>query len=629
MKSSTLLQIIFFFLCFSLTANTSDNSQRKKILYIDSYNANIWSASIQRGIHSILDNHPEIELHTFHMDTKKSDSEAHIEKAALKAKKIIEEWRPDIVLFSDDNAAKYLVVPYFMNSDIPFIFGGINNNASQYNFPPENITGIVEVIPLADTYNILKPYLKGSRIGFIGCDNVTSHTTYDYLTGSENMKFAATRFAKNFAELKEAFIELQSQVDALQLYDTYSVDGFNVEEMIDFAHKHTIIPTFGSSYTTILHTLLGTPKIGEEQGEWMANTALEVLKGKKIKDIPITKNKRAKIYLNLPIAKILGIKFPIELLDSSYLIVKKPGRILYMDLYYPNSSLLQNNSEIKKGLLLSLNIQQVAPDIFDNTQSEVELKLFHEDIENNSDLTYILKLKQNFLRVMREYNPEVIITTYNNTVQLLLNQISPEFNTPIIICGLDWDIFFKNTLHKNIIVQKNFQLLKKAINLAYQYSSGKKVGYIALNSQNANLSLQELVKKTGIKFSLGELVDTWDSLQKSFLKLQKRVDVICFFEICKVRDWDNEEARKFFADNTTIPTIAFSSLSNNFALIYIKQLALEQGWVAGKTALSIIFPDEEPQIPDSIYKSSTLNINPEILKHLQFNNKISSNTAIR
>ena len=631
MKLSSPLLFFIFLLCLSLTADASANSQKKKVLYVDSYNANIWSATIEKGIHSVFDKHPEIELRVFHMDTKQSNSEEQNKASALNAKNIIDEWQPDIVLFSDDNAAKYLVAPYFRNSKIPFIFGGINYDSSHYNFPPESITGMIETHMLEDTYKILRPYIKGNRIGFIGCDNLTSHKTYNTLTSTGNKKFSAVRFVKTFSELKKSFIELQSEVDALMLYDTYSVANFNLEEMIDFSLKHTIIPTFGTSYTTIKHTLLGTPEIGEEHGTWMANTALEIFNGKKIITIPTTINKSARLYLNMPIAKKLGIKFPIELLDSAYLIVDKPGKILYLNLFNQDTSQLQSNAEIRKGLLLSLKIQPISGNVFDDTRSDIEFKAFSREIKKNSDPADIHNLQTELDLLINKYQPSVIITTYNDTVQKLLDHIPPEFTIPVIICGPDWDISFKNTLKKNIIVQKNYQLLKKALKLAHQYSTGKKIGYLAISDNDSSRSLQELTKNTGINFSAGEFIDSWDSLKENFLKLQKKVDIICFFNICKIKDWDKDKARSFFMKNTTVPTIAFSPQSNGFSLIYIRQLALEQGWIAGKTALKIIFPGDNTDIPESINKSSILNINQEILKRLKFNDQSIQNTnnAIR
>ena len=65
----TTLYILMLSMLIQLHAFSAEKA--KKILYIDSYNANLWSATIENGIHSILDKHKNIELKIFRMDTKK------------------------------------------------------------------------------------------------------------------------------------------------------------------------------------------------------------------------------------------------------------------------------------------------------------------------------------------------------------------------------------------------------------------------------------------------------------------------------------------------------------------------------------------------------------------------------
>ena len=53
------------------------------------------------------------------MDTKRRKGEADKRAAALQAKTIIEEWRPDVVITADDNAARYLIKPHYRDRDTP------------------------------------------------------------------------------------------------------------------------------------------------------------------------------------------------------------------------------------------------------------------------------------------------------------------------------------------------------------------------------------------------------------------------------------------------------------------------------------------------------------------------------
>jgi hypothetical protein len=67
----------------------------------------------------------EVTLRFYRMDTKRNPSETHKTQAALFARKIIEQWQPDIVVASDDNAAKYLIAPYYRTRQRLSCFAGL------------------------------------------------------------------------------------------------------------------------------------------------------------------------------------------------------------------------------------------------------------------------------------------------------------------------------------------------------------------------------------------------------------------------------------------------------------------------------------------------------------------------
>ncbi|WP_300465586.1 hypothetical protein [Desulfobacula sp.] len=87
------------------------------------------------------------------------------EAAARQARQVILSWKPDLVIVSEDNAAKCLVAPYFKDADLPFVFCGLNWDASVYGFPFKNVTGMIEVQLITQIIDHLKPFASGSRIG--------------------------------------------------------------------------------------------------------------------------------------------------------------------------------------------------------------------------------------------------------------------------------------------------------------------------------------------------------------------------------------------------------------------------------------------------------------------------------
>ncbi len=372
-------QVILCLLMLSIAATgqaveTQTAKSAKKVLYVDSYNANAWSATIEQGIMSVMNRHPEITLKTFHMDTKANPAEEFKRAAALRAKEVIESWKPDLVITSDDNAAKYLISEYYLNSEIPFVFCGVNNDAATYGFPTKNITGILEIPLFSETFNIIKDFAKGEKIAFIGCDNLTSHTTYNYFTKVEKIDFDLTIFVKDAAELKAAILQAQQSTDMIYLYDTYSVANFDYQDMREFAMKYINIPVAATKFAAIAHSLcLGTQESGHEHGVWAATTALEILAGKNPGAIPIARSQQGKLYINMNMANKLEIKLPVELIDRAALITTKATRVLYIA---PADFNCDFYNDIEKGLLSALKLEKITNTIFDNTQSEVEFRSY-------------------------------------------------------------------------------------------------------------------------------------------------------------------------------------------------------------------------------------------------------------
>jgi len=317
-KASILFFVIFF--AVTLFCTSSFCTEKHKILYIDSYHQGYgWSADIAKGIKSVLAVRQDVELKIFQMDTKRNQSENFKKNAAVKAKNLIASWKPDVVIASDDNASKYLIVPYFRGGKLPFVFCGLNWDASIYGFPARNVTGMIEVALYPSTISTLKQFSRGNKIGYLASDTVSERKELENIIKRFHAKFNV-RLSKTFAELKQDFLDLQKTSDLILIQECRSVKNFNHRDMIEFIEANTSIPTGSMQKFLIDYALITFSKIGEEQGEYAAKTALEILAGKSPQQIPIVSNKKAKIYLNMKLAKKLEVKFPMELIENAHLI---------------------------------------------------------------------------------------------------------------------------------------------------------------------------------------------------------------------------------------------------------------------------------------------------------------------
>ena len=289
----------------------------KKILWIDSYHEGYaWTAGIERGIRQALEG-SGVELRIERMNTKWIVEDKGRKQAALKAKNSIEEFRPDVVIASDDNAAKYLIVPYLKNTDLPVVFCGINWDASPYGFPCRNVTGMLEVEPVTALVKHLRRYAKGNRLGYLSADTVSERKVvrvYNKYFFSGEMK---SYMAKDFAHFKKLFLQAQQEVDMIYIANHSDMPGWDPPKVEEFLAQHVNKPTGSRLEYMERFVAVTVAKVPEEQGEWAARTALRILAGAKPGDIPVAANEKASLTLNLKMAEAAGIVLPVEILKAA------------------------------------------------------------------------------------------------------------------------------------------------------------------------------------------------------------------------------------------------------------------------------------------------------------------------
>ena len=294
----------------------------KKVLFIDSYHEGYpWSDGITAGVKEVIGaSGAELKIHR--MDTKRNSSTEFKEKAALEAKALIESYKPDVVVACDDNASKFLIAPYYKGKDLPFVFCGVNWDASGYGFPAKNVTGMVEVNALGELLDVLKPIAGGEKVAFLVGDVATSHKEAANIKKVFGLEFAEEVYAKTFADWKKAYTDLQGKADILIVANRAGIKNWNDEDAIAFVEANTKIVT-GSLYEFMGPLAMITyGKVAEEQGSWAANAALKILGGTSPADIAIAKNKEGKLIINAKIVEAVGAEIPSDLVESADLIIE-------------------------------------------------------------------------------------------------------------------------------------------------------------------------------------------------------------------------------------------------------------------------------------------------------------------
>lgn len=288
----------------------------KKVLYIDSYHEGYgWSDGIKQGVQNVFSG-TGAELKITYMDTKRNTSEGFKKKAALKAKGLIERFKPDVVIACDDNASKYLIMPYFKDAKTPFVFCGVNWDATVYGYPYKNVTGMIEVTPVPQLLDQLSKLAKGNKIGTLAPELLTARKEVENYRKVFNLN-PTDYYAKSFADYKKAFLKMQKTVDVLILLSDGGLYNDKRDELNAFVMANSKIPS-GASYDFLAErALISFAKISQEQGEWAANAAIRILRGTSPSAIPIVQNKKGALIINAKLAEKMGVDLPYELAEMA------------------------------------------------------------------------------------------------------------------------------------------------------------------------------------------------------------------------------------------------------------------------------------------------------------------------
>ncbi len=296
------------FLCLLPGSHLANAAQ---CFFVSSYHSGYaWSDGVERGLHEALDG--QCEITTIHMDTKRHKDEAHIKQAALQAKDLIDNLQPDVVIASDDNAAKYLIVPYYKNADIPFVFCGINWTVEQYGFPFRNVTGMIEVAAVQPLLNNATAMIGKIRTAwYIGANTLTEQKNFKRF--AEAAAELNIRLQHRLVDLQDEWIQAYQQAQQADLIIIGSNAGIT-----DWSHSRALQAVQQNSQALSVsnhdwmmpYTMFGMTKVPEEHGNWAGLIALEIINGASPADIPIIPSRKFNIIVNRSLMSIADIKMP-------------------------------------------------------------------------------------------------------------------------------------------------------------------------------------------------------------------------------------------------------------------------------------------------------------------------------
>ncbi len=287
-------------------------------MFVSSYHQGYsWADGIERGVHRVLEG--KCELKQINMDTKRNKDEAYKVRKGKEVRDFIEAWRPDVVIAADDNASKYLVMPYFKDSDIPFVFCGINWTVEEYGYPYKNVTGMIEVSPVEQLFEKVQQIIPKARKGvYIGADTLTEKKDFGHFQHvAKRYNITLTQhLASTQAEWNQHYIDAQTS-DFVILGTKSGINDWDDAQTSSLVFKHGKKLSLTTYEWMVRFASLGLIKSAEEHGEWSAKTALQILQGVYPANIPVIPSQQWDMLINPALIDHLQIEIPEYILIKS------------------------------------------------------------------------------------------------------------------------------------------------------------------------------------------------------------------------------------------------------------------------------------------------------------------------
>jgi ABC-type uncharacterized transport system substrate-binding protein len=285
-----------------------------RMLLVHSYHQGYpWVDTVTEGVRSSIQG-TGLELSVFYMDTKRHTDEAWKVEAGRRARKRVDEYRPDIILAADDDAQQYFAT-FYVNTALPIVFTGVDADPSKYGYPAANVTGIIERPHFKESLALAKRLRPIKRIAVLSCHDTTSMLALGFMKQEQlDVEVAEWLMVDDFNAWKKAVNRFNRSVDAIVIRSYQAVrkpgssENMAPPDVAAWTREHATIPTIAFHDFEIQGGLLvGVVKSGQEYGRVPAEYAVRILDGTPPSSLPIVKPQQGIKMINRTTARRLGI----------------------------------------------------------------------------------------------------------------------------------------------------------------------------------------------------------------------------------------------------------------------------------------------------------------------------------
>jgi ABC-type uncharacterized transport system substrate-binding protein len=322
-----------------------------------------------------------VRIKRFFMDTKRTYTRPEqIKSRGKEALARIREFRPDLVITVDDNAARTVMLP-LVDSDIPVVFTGINSLPESYNLqrrfmesranPGHNVTGVYEKLYIGKSVQLMKeivPDLK--KIVFIVDDSPTGNAIKKQmeheLGNDDNTFFYSIRQINSFADYKALIRRIDSDPEIGAYYPVavrLVLENGKVITGRDIMHwtlEHARKPAIAVNYFMCKLGAFGGVCVDfTAMGRQAGHKGALILKGRRPLEISIDDAAEYALVFNIARARQLGVTVSPALLCSAdhiyeTMLLPVAPELFHILIVQSNGKGLGAGADVEHGLLVEL-----------------------------------------------------------------------------------------------------------------------------------------------------------------------------------------------------------------------------------------------------------------------------------
>lgn len=351
MNKTRLSQVCIIFILINivwlipvLNAYAQQTDQLRVYIVSSYHKAYLWSQDTAKGVgealieNQLIDNDQlvsflekdylessQVVLKKAWMNTKRKNSKGEIADHTAWITKDIHQFKPDVLLLGDDNAANY-IGNQFIDSNIPVVFWGINGVPLKYGLieslekPGHNVTGVYQAGYLKENVHFLKKLVpKIKTMAIVSDDSPTGRSKVKQIEdlaarGELPVQLVGTVMTNSFGEWKAQTLQLNQIADSFFIVNHNTLKdskGKSIDQMVagkwylnnikkpDCAHERQFAQE---------GVLLVVDDSGFKQGYEAMKLAISIVqKGLNPANIPVYAPLRGPVIINRQRAQMLKI----------------------------------------------------------------------------------------------------------------------------------------------------------------------------------------------------------------------------------------------------------------------------------------------------------------------------------